>query len=297
MAAELIGLVAGAVIGAAAGALRLDKTILALTASVPFLVALILRIVRERRADDHTWFDGRAVAETVKTQAWRYMMRVPPFDDDATADREFARELGAVLRARLSFRQALDAVPEASRQISDAMRSVRGLSAQDRRDLYLRERLTDQAEWYRRSALRHQRTAGRWSWASLVAEAIAIVAALAVILSEVALEFGLLGVAGALAAAFTAWAQLGRHDELARSYSLAFQELLLISTLAGEVETDAALLDLVRDGEAAISREHTMWIAKRADSMPISEGTMDQVEGTAEEASGLAAPSAKEVNQ
>lgn len=66
-----------------------------------------------------------------------------------------------------------------------------------------------------------------------------------------------------MAAAFTAWTQLGRNDELRLSYAIANQELLSIKALAAVVDSEQELAKLVRDGEGAISREHTMWIAKR----------------------------------
>jgi SMODS and SLOG-associating 2TM effector domain 1 len=72
----------------------------------------------------------------------------------------------------------------------------------------------------------------------------------------------------ALAAAFTAWTQLGRNDELSQSYALANQELLSIKALPGTVDTEQELVKVVRDGEGAISREHTMWIAKRGKPLP-----------------------------
>jgi SMODS and SLOG-associating 2TM effector domain 1 len=82
----------------------------------------------------------------------------------------------------------------------------------------------------------------------------------------VAVPFAGLSLVGpllALAAAFTAWTQLGRNDELRQSYAMANQELLSIKALADTVNSEAALAKIVSDGEGAISHEHTMWIAKR----------------------------------
>ena len=47
-----------------------------------------------------------------------------------------------------------------------------------------------------------------------------------------------------------------------KSYALAYQELITIRGLADRVVTEADLDRLVTTGEAAISREHTMWMAK-----------------------------------
>src|SRR4051794_10944130 len=50
------------------------------------VLSIVIKLTIKSRRDDKDWFDGRAVAETVKTTAWRYMMRAKPFDDDVTSD-------------------------------------------------------------------------------------------------------------------------------------------------------------------------------------------------------------------
>ena len=104
-------------------------------------------------------------------------------------------------------------------------------------------------------------------WGSLAAQFVALVLAI-VRVAFPATQLSLVGPLLALAAAITAWTQLGRHDELSKSYALANQELLTIKSLANAVDSEERLSDLVRDGEGAISREHTMWVAKRSDPLP-----------------------------
>lgn len=241
----------------------------ALAAGTAFVLALVARLVAGARRDDHTWFDGRALAETVKSEAWRYVMRVPPFSDDTTADRTFGRHLRSAMRARLSLRA--DPEPGGSEsQITPWMRASRHLDVAGRRDLYLRLRLHDQAGWYHRSARRDQRAARRWSGLAMGAEAAAIIAAILSVTSEPISRLGIFGLCGSLAAAFTAINQLGRHAESARAYGLAYHELLTIVSLAEAVRTEDELATIVQDGEGAISREHTMWMAKRAEPLEIS---------------------------
>jgi hypothetical protein len=240
-----------------------------LAAGAAFLLALIARLVVGARHDDHAWFDGRALAETVKSEAWRYVMRVPPFADDATADRTFVRHLRSAMRARLSLRAVVE--PDAAdSQITPWMRASRRLAVAERRDLYLRMRLHDQARWYQRSARRDQRAARRWSGLAIGAEAAAIIVAVLSATSEPISRLGIFGLCGSLAAAFTAINQLGRHAESARAYGLAYHELLTIASLADTVDSEDELATIVQDGEGAISREHTMWMAKRAEPLEIS---------------------------
>ena len=265
VAIELASLVMGSLLGAAVGWVAASARVAGVVSAITFLIAILARIVRERRGDDRLWFDARAVAETAKTQTWRYAMRVPPFDDDPTADRRFVRELGAVLHARSDLVLTNDAANGATNQISAKMRAIRAMPLLERRDVYVESRLRDQADWYRRSAIRHGRLGQRWSWGSLAAEGLAVIAAVLALQLPGLGDLGFLGILGAVAAAFTAWGQAGRHGELAKSYGLAYQELLLITGFAESARQESDLHELVRDAEAAISREHTMWIAKRSD--------------------------------
>ena len=142
------------------------------------------------------------------------------------------------------------------------MRDVRRLPLQERHDLYVKERLEDQASWYGGKAEDNRRLASRLFWAALAAQFVALALAVWRVASPSA-ELSLVGPLLALAAAFTAWTQLDRNDELSKSYALANQELLDIKALEGRVKTEQELAKIVSNGEGAISREHTMWTAKR----------------------------------
>ena len=262
---ELVAVVGGTLMGAAIGLVMDSIFATALITALTFFAAIAARVIRELRRDDQRWFDGRAVAESAKTQTWRYMMRVPPFDDDASADRRFIGGLASLMRGRGGIAEPADAGPDRDSQISTSMRHVRALSLTDRRATYVEARLMDQARWYRSSGKRHQLTGHRWSWISLGSEAVAVVVAGLSIAAPAVAEFGILGVLGAAAAAATAWSQVGRHDELAKAYSLAYHEILAICDLAEQAIAEEDLARIVVEGESAISREHTMWIAKRTE--------------------------------
>ncbi len=54
-----------------------------------------------------------------------------------------------------------------------------------------------------------------------------------------------------------------RYDELSNAYSLAGQELTELETIAETTTEERDFVQLVEQVEEAISREHTMWRAKR----------------------------------
>jgi DNA-binding transcriptional regulator of glucitol operon len=72
------------------------------------------------------------------------------------------------------------------------------------------------------------------------------------------------GVLAALSSCILAWLQVKKYQETAQSYSIAHDELGLIETLAANIRSEEALATFVQDAENAVSREHTLWIAKRA---------------------------------
>ncbi len=147
------------------------------------------------------------------------------------------------------------------------MRYVRALPVPERTDYYVQNRLEEQAEWYRGKSERNSRSARNWFLASVATQVVAIIVLIAAPTIGVLAFVGFLA---ALGAAFTAWNQLGRHDELKTSYSMACQELTTIKELASRAVDEVSLRTLVDDGENAISREHTMWIARRGRPIPQS---------------------------
>jgi hypothetical protein len=262
MQAELAFVLGGAGFGAAATVLPDWRSVLASLASACLIASIAMKLFNRQSGNDQRWFDGRAVAETVKTQAWRYMMRVSPYETDTTADGTFATDVLSAIRARPELQQPLELLPDTASQISAVMRGVRSRSLEDRRDLYVRERLYEQANWYRRRAVSNRRQGRRWFWISLTGQTVAAGIVLATVFEPHLWVANLVGLFAAVATAATAWSQLGRHDELSKAYGLAYQELITIETVADRVASERDLDHLVTTGEQAISREHTMWMAK-----------------------------------
>jgi hypothetical protein len=57
--------------------------------------------------------------------------------------------------------------------------------------------------------------------------------------------------------------QLRRYQELSQSYLITATELSLIKSKIHQIETEEELSNFVDDAETAISREHTLWLARR----------------------------------
>jgi hypothetical protein len=236
-----------------------------LSALVGFLVgaAALMRWVGRSREPNKRWFDGRAVAESVKTITWRYMMRAAPFQcTEEEAVVVLVDELHAVLLQCGQLATTLAPIPEgASRTITAEISRIRALSLEERRSHYATERIRDQAGWYARRSEDHSRAASRWFVAGLSAELLALL--FAVLRAASGEGPNVVGLLAAIAAAATALNQLQSHDELTRSYGLASQELLILEPRLVTVRDERELDEVVRLTESTISREHTLWVAKR----------------------------------
>lgn len=227
---------------------------------VVLIAAVGMRVVSRQRHPERDWFDGRAVAESIKTASWRFMMCADPFDaEDSAADLMFVGRLKEIFGERKSLRLALVAAD--AKAITTEMRRVRSLSWERRREIYLADRIRDQVGWYTDKAATARRRSHQWSVGGLLTELTAIVAAATLVwFPEVP---NVIGALSSLGAAATAWTQLRRHDDLAQSYDLAARELRLAEALVDSTRDPASFVAAVADAEKNISREHTLWAIKR----------------------------------
>ncbi len=235
-------------------------TVLAIVLVVGFLILWIMRA----RQDDKIWFDGRAVAESVKTSAWRFMMKIPPFHEDSSAEALFLADLKEIREARPHLGKYLATAMNAtgSAAVTDFMREKRSSSLEERRGFYASARIREQKTWYANKARLNVDSGAKWFCAIAILQVVIVILAIVQAVSG-GLEINPIPIVTTFAAAIAAWSQMKRHDELAQSYALAAQELEEIETLASNQASENAFSQLVEQAENSISREHTMWCARR----------------------------------
>jgi len=102
-----------------------------------------------------SWYKARAVAESVKTMTWRFIMRVEPFQDDDSAESLFRDRLRQSLEDSKEIQSAFSGEHSAGTQITDAMRDLRRGPLETRKRVYLSGRIEDQQNWYKAKAARN----------------------------------------------------------------------------------------------------------------------------------------------
>ncbi|MFS8098877.1 DUF4231 domain-containing protein [Lentzea alba] len=222
-----------------------------------FLAALYAEFRLWNLKPEEDWRSGRAVAEAVKSLAWRFAVAGNPFPHDLPkARQELAAQTGEVVRKygqNLTFDSANpSATPE--------MTELRGKPFEQRRRQYIEGRVRVQKTWYADKARGNKDRASLWRGGLIVGELLAVLLA-----GAKAVGFWDIDASGVLAAAVAggaAWLGVKQHETLRMTYGTAATNLALMEEkLADAAEEEWAAA--VADAEEAIGREHSAWLASR----------------------------------
>jgi hypothetical protein len=250
---------------------------------------MFVQVFSRIKHHDAKWFGKRALAESLKTLPWRYMMKVHPFDqdeqDDDPADKLANNEwnkIAAQLLKESDKRHGRDekitdiekAGDSTDVTITPRMVAVRKLEWKKRRAVYIVDRLVNQIVWYALKSNSNDNWAEICLCLSFIVEVIA--AAIALRLAHVTWMMWLfpnrhinfVPFLTTIAASIIAFAQAKRFDELKESYRMACEELVQIVrdwVIPADAQDD--FIEGVLIAENAISREHTMWAAKSPSSL------------------------------
>jgi hypothetical protein len=237
----------------------------ALVATSLFLAALLFSALLAWKRYDRTWFSARAVAESVKTLTWRYMMCAEPYQaalSNIEVRKLFLSDLQEILKENQEITKELCDESASQDPISPTMDTVRGLTASDRLSFYIKKRILEQGGWYSRKAKTNKKDGAKWFFGIVILNGLAILCSIFRIafLNWSYLPTDVFAVAAASA---VCWLQAKRFTELSTSYALTSHEITIIRGRVPTVASEDELSQFVSDTENAFSREHTQWAARR----------------------------------
>jgi hypothetical protein len=231
-----------------------------LLSMLAFLLAIAIQISRVAQRAEMRWYDARAAAESIKSASWQYAVRGEAFRSNSqTPDKDFVANLSAILHG-LTHLDIGAATPDGA-GVTEGMRQVRSQTLADRHSLYRSARIADQVAWYSSKAESNRRGSRGWWIAILVVEFGALIAGF--LRLQGILDVDLLGVATTIAAGLLAWTQAKNFTQLAESYAVTSHEIALVAQSMEKTMTEVEWAQGVHDAEAAFSREHTLWVARR----------------------------------
>jgi hypothetical protein len=231
-----------------------------------FVLSICLLLARAMMKPEQDWYHCRALAESVKTLTWRYVMQAQPFSSDLAppaARTEFIQHIQRTLDENRSTAEAIEAEWSNQDQITAEMERLRRLTLEERKTVYLRDRVQEQRSWYNRKAISNKKLANMWIGLGV----FCYVAAIALVLSRIRFtgwHYWPIEPIIVLASSIIGWMQIKKFNELGAAYTVAAHEIGLIIPRLLDVSSDADLSACVNEAELAFSREHTMWIARQS---------------------------------
>lgn len=255
--------------GATLALYGVDSTKSALFAALLLLAALGITVLMAVRKYENSWYRARAVAESIKTATWRYMMCAEPFNREPRSvdDKNvFATLLRSILQEHKDLAHELAGNLAEAEQITGEMQATRRATLNKRIEMYRAKRIDEQRTWYAKKSNINKVSGTRWFWIFVGLQGVAIGLTMLrigypefkhwpteVFIVAATSVFGLI--------------QIKRFRELAAAYAVAAHEIGIARTKLSNVKTQAQFSSFVGDTENAFSREHTQWAARRDTSL------------------------------
>jgi len=253
------------IIGACFSFYGINNSTLAIIAAVVFFIALALSILIITKNFENSWYNCRALAESIKTSTWKYMMRTEPYedcDDVQIVKSEFRNLLKGLLKENRELSSDFAGEVSDKEQVTDFMNTVRNMDLNDRKDFYLTHRIDEQRTWYTKKSKENSDKKSLWFGLLIFFNFLALTLVILRIKFP-NLPYFPVEILIVISGACLTWIQVKKFQELSSAYSLTAHE---IGTVRGEIEnidTEEEFSDFVNDSENAFSREHTQWLAKR----------------------------------
>lgn len=257
------------IIAAIISSLQLDEKWPDVVASIFLFLSLFLTVILLIIKPERKWYDGRAIAESVKSLTWKFITATKPFSykyDLQRSEEKFIKNLKQIIGQKKEFFKIIGEEPSEGEQIPQSMIELRKKSLQDKIKFYVTKRLEEQRKWYYNKSKKNRKNKNIFFGFILFFQVIAIITLFSDF--NLNIDYTTTPVIVCIASALIAWLQLKRFQELTESYGITATELSLIKSKAKHIKDEPDFENFVDDAETAISREHTLWLARR-DSMDL----------------------------
>ena len=242
------------------------KFFLAVLGVISLIISTTVTVVIQLIKKEKDWYGGRAMAESVKTTCWRFIMRAEPYNDrsEIKVEKKFIEDLSVIKDEKRFLARAIASKLNIRPQITDKMKKIRTLSVNERLTLYLEKRIKNQREWYNSNSIKNKRLEEFFFILITCVQVITFLSAILLMIlpdqkiNTPSLFTTIIGI-------LFAWMQLKRFQELSQSYGIAALELGMIIEEGKHVRTESGISNFVLNSENAISREHTLWIARKSE--------------------------------
>lgn len=252
-------------VAAGLGVYGINNKTSAIGAALLIIGSIFISITMVLRKDEDTWYRARAVAESVKTSAWRFMMRGEPYTDVPSIEivkSQLRVRLRSILNEHKDLCQELGGKVSEEEQITAYMCDIRSKDLSERKLFYRQYRIDEQRSWYARKSAYNMRHSNIWFSILVGCQAIAVIL-VTMRIAYPECKFWPTEIFIVSAGFILTWIQVKRFRELASAYGLTAHEIGVIRGELEEIKSESHFAQFVTDSESAFSREHTQWQARK----------------------------------
>jgi hypothetical protein len=227
---------------------------------IAFVVAIILFIRERKKGHREGWYHCRALAESVKAETWYYSMRLKPYEsmDEEEEISRFSDNLSHMRNQRSIDSYMVVGGRNKSGTIREEMKACRSLNVDERYVYYIENRVQNQSLWYEDKASEYANKESVFYKYTLIALLGGVVVS---ILQFISMSINLGGFIATLVAVIVGWAQTWEFNRLSLAYKSASLDLEgILGKYEHKKPTESGLKKLIEESEAAISKEHQVWV-------------------------------------
>jgi ABC-type multidrug transport system fused ATPase/permease subunit len=239
-------------------------TPVAIVLAMVMVFSITLTAIMNIRNSDKNWLFSRKMAEEIKTETWKYMMRVGDYQGsslDQEAERSFLKNLDEIMHRNPGICSQLSLEFTSGSQITEHMKRIRKSSLKNRMGYYSQERIHDQRLWYANRAKWNRKQETKWFTITWLLELAAVsIAVVNIVLVDMVVQ----PVSAVLAAGggVLCWVNAKSYREPAESYGIISNELALVEERARSIVDKEGFSEIVKEVENLIMKEHSIWLSR-----------------------------------
>jgi len=207
------------------------------------------------------WYNSRALAESIKTLAWKYAVGGHPFDislNDEDVRLTFLQNIRDLTIDNKDFRELVNPSSVENHELTIDAEECRKLNLSERKTIYLEQRIKEQKTWYISKSNKYKNVT--WWYIGLIIFSETLSAFFSFLMH---INFPV----SVLLANFTfilfSLLQAKQFRELSQAYFVTALDIQLIEEKYARISSENEFTQFVDEAELAFSREHILWLARR----------------------------------
>jgi len=247
-----------------------------IVATVFMIIAILAFVARFwfRRAE--FWRKQRALAEAIKSLAWRYVMH--GISREAYLE-EYSKQRQQSTDLRLPPPQ------DNATLITDAMTKIHDATPEEQYTVYLKDRLRNQRIWYSNKATLFRKRTKWLHWDRGIAYGVGLLVVPIVGIFIAGIGSGGFAVVTTIAGGFATWLVSRHYDDLSQSYTIMAHKLLEFETRAASIlpesqargaSQQASWAAFINEVETFLDGEHQVWLREIAQKQEVAQAAASQ---------------------